>query len=193
MKEEKNHYHNFNKNVIYQPELSNLFFYYPGTNKYSSVICQPIWNKIIRRDILMKTINYIGIDYYKNYFITAEDTLINLINLQYANNYTNINYSGYMYNIRRISMTHGKKSIKKTKLFCYNYFLYNKKLFNFIKDFNKDRNFIFYDLKRTNFLLINLKKIDKSKKTEINDFYKEIIKDKKISNKFKEYLNAFID
>ena len=188
----KFHYHFFNKPIIYQPELSNVLFLSPLTKKYSSVICTVVWNKIIRRDVLMKTIYYLGEDYYKNYCITADDTLVNVINLQFANNYTNIKYSGYMYNIRETSMSHGKKNIKNQILFSYNYLMYNKKLYKYIKDFNKDRNFFFYELQRTNFRLIELKKLDKSKSSEINQFYKEIIEDKKISSQFKEYLMKFL-
>ena len=43
-----NHYHNFNKNIIYQPELSDIIFYIPNSKNYSSRICRTIWNKIIR-------------------------------------------------------------------------------------------------------------------------------------------------
>ena len=39
------HAHNFQKKIIYQPELSDILFKKPNTNKYSSIICRPIWNK----------------------------------------------------------------------------------------------------------------------------------------------------
>ena len=53
-----NHYHQFVKNIIYQPELSNILFYLPGTKKYSRTICRNIWNKIIRRKIFRRVNNY---------------------------------------------------------------------------------------------------------------------------------------
>ena len=185
----KNHFHNFTKNIIFQPDLSDLYFYIPRTKNYSSVICTSIWNKVIRKEIILKTIIYIGKDYYNYYFITAEDTLTNIVNTQFANNYSNINYPGYMYNIREKSMSHGIDNRKHQILFNYNYLLYNKKLYMIIKDFNKDRNFLFFNLLGTNFLLLQLKKIDKEKYTEINEFYQDILKDKNISNIFKKYLN----
>ena len=49
-----NHYHQFDKNIINQPELSNILFYSPGTKKYSRTICRNIWNKIIRRKIFRR-------------------------------------------------------------------------------------------------------------------------------------------
>ena len=92
-------------------------------------MCASLRNKIIRKDVLLKTFNFIGRDYYKKYFITAEDTLINIIIFEFANNYSNINYPGYMYNIRETSMTHGTKSKEHMILFNYNYLLYIKKIF----------------------------------------------------------------
>ena len=168
--------------------MSDIFFYNPSTKNYSSLICRSVWNKIIRKEVLIKAIYYIGSDFYKEFLITAEDTLINLISFYFSNNYSNIEYPGYMYNIREVSMTHGKKNIKKRILFNYSYYLYFKKLYSFIKDFDKDRNFLFYELKHFNFLLLNLRKLDKKKKIKINRLYNTIKEDKKISNEFKNYL-----
>ena len=33
-----NHYHSFKKNIIYQPELSNILFHKPNSNNYSEII-----------------------------------------------------------------------------------------------------------------------------------------------------------
>ena len=82
--------------------------------------CRVIWNKIIRRKTLLKSIENIGKNYYKKFFVTAEDTIINIISFHFAQNYSNINLPGYMYNIREKSMTHGKKNIRKKIIFCYN-------------------------------------------------------------------------
>ena len=58
------HYHKFGKNIIYQPELSSILFYFPGTKKYSPTICKNIWNKLIRKDIFIQINNYLGKEYY---------------------------------------------------------------------------------------------------------------------------------
>ena len=189
----KNYYHNHNfiKKIIYQPELSDIHFYYPGTYNYSRVQCRVIWNKIIRRKVLLNAIFYIGIDYYKKYFITAEDILINLICLHFSQNYSNINLPGYLYNIRQISMTHGMSNIKKRKLFYYNHLLYLKKLYIYIKDFNKNRNFLYYEIIEINKLLIKLSKFSKLYENEIRKFYIEITKDKYVPERLKEDLKKF--
>ena len=123
------HYHNFTEKIIKQPQLSDLLFYTPNTKNYSSIICTSSRNKIFRKEILLKTVKYIGKDYYNEFVITAEDTIISIISYQFANNYSNINFPGYMYNIREISATHGEKDVNQKILFDYNYLLYNKILF----------------------------------------------------------------
>ena len=176
IKDSRYHYHNL-EGIIYQPELSNIFFYDSTTKNYSYVQCRNIWNKILRRELVLKTINYIGKDYYKKFFITAEDTIINLISLNFAKNYTNIKLPGYMYNIREISMTHGNFDERKQILFSYNHLLYLKKLYKYIKEFNKDRNFLYYEMQFINILLIKLQNLTNIYNLDIEGFYQEILND----------------
>ena len=182
------HNHNFTQKIIFQPLLSDIYFYHPETYKNSRVQCRIIWNKIIRRRVLLNSIIFIGRDYYKKFFITADDIMINLICLHFSNNYTNINFPGYMYNIRQFSMTHGNSNKKKWELFCYNHLLYLKKLYKYIKKFNKSRNFLFYELKSIYLLLLSLEKIPKTYKKEIGQFYNEIYEDKNTSKRFKDFI-----
>ena len=58
-----NHNHNYTKKIIYQPELSEIIFYKPRTKSYTDIICRPLWNKICKREIQLKAINYIGENY----------------------------------------------------------------------------------------------------------------------------------
>ena len=191
-KETRLHYHHFSNQIIYQPKLSDIFYYYPKKGNYSMVQCRNIWNKCIRKSIILNTILYIGKDYYKKFFITAEDTMINLILFHFANNYSNINIPGYMYNIRKVSMTHGRKDGKKKYYFYYNHLLYVEKLHSYLKDFNKDRNFLYYELMEINKQLLRMNKYNKKYKQELLKFYKKVLKDKYISQKFKENLKNLI-
>ena len=180
------HNHNFTRKFYYQPELSDIYFYNPNTYNYTKVNCKVIWNKIIRRKVLLNSIFYIGNYYYNHFFITAEDTLINLISLHYSHNYSNINCPGYMYNIRQISMTHGKSNIIKRNLFYYNHLLYLKKLYDYIQDNNKDYFFLYYELIELNKLLIKLSKYSKKYKEEIVKFYQKIYNNQNVPKKIKE-------
>ena len=183
----KYHHHNL-EGIIFQPQLSDIFFYHPLYKNYSEVQCRNIWNKIIRREILLETINYIGKDYYNKVFITAEDTIINLISLHFANNFTNIHFPGYMYNIREKSMTHGKSNTQKKILFNYNHLLYLKKFYSYLKEFNKNRNFLFYELIKINKLLLELNNITSKYNKDIKIFFKDILDDQNSSELFKKYI-----
>ena len=101
---------------------------------------------MIRKEPLIKMIEYIGHDYYNNFVITSDDMLMNIITYQYANNYSNIYLPGYMYNIRQVSMSRGNGGEKLTKIRAINHYLYFSTFYRYIKDFNKDLNFLFYEL-----------------------------------------------
>ena len=91
-----NHYHDFGKSIIFQPELSNILYYLPGTNQYSRTICRNIWNKMIRNQIFIQASKYIGKDFYNEYIITTDDMMLNIIAYQFAQNFSNINLPGYL-------------------------------------------------------------------------------------------------
>lgn len=190
LRHELNHNHNFSKKIIYQPELSNILYYKPQTKNYSSVICRTIWNKLYKKDIILKSINYIGNDYYRNhYIIVVEDTLLNIINFNFANNYTNINILGYLYNFRKSSISHLKKKNLLVKI-SISFFLYYQLFYRIIKEYDKDRNFLYYDLKRFGFYILNLKKYNiKNYLLKAKIMFMELFKDYKTSIKFKNYIN----
>jgi glycosyltransferase involved in cell wall biosynthesis len=48
-----NHYHNYQNHIINQPELSDIIFYNPNSKEYSSIICRSIWNKLIKKEIIL--------------------------------------------------------------------------------------------------------------------------------------------
>ena len=188
---ELNHYHNYSKKIIYQPELSNIIYYKPNSKKYSSIICRTVWNKIYKRDLALKSIKYIGDSYYKSYYIIViEDTLLNIILFNFAKNYTNLNIPGYLYNIRKSSITRLKLTSDYITKKSISFFLFYNLLYRQIKDFDKDRNYLYYDLRLFGYMILKLKKYDKTKyylnmaKIMIND----IINDNKTSKEFKDYI-----
>ena len=190
-----NHNHKFNKGIIYQTELSNILFHEPNSKNYHYIICRPLWNKLYKRDILLKSIKYIGNDYYNNhYIIIAEDTLINVINFEFANNYTNINIPGYLYNVRKFSISHNNQDKKHLIIESISFYLYFKLLLRYIIDFDKDRNYIYYEFKTFFHYLKNFKLNNNKEYREksFNLFY-EILKDSKITIELKNYTNKLIN
>ena len=79
---------------------------------------------------------YIGIDYFNEFVITADDMLMNLISYHFANNYSNINLPGYMYNLREVSMSRGDGGNELKTIRSINHYLYFKIFYKFIKQFN---------------------------------------------------------
>jgi glycosyltransferase involved in cell wall biosynthesis len=186
--EKYHHFHYFSKTIISKPQLDDIQFNPNTVNKAFNVECRIIWNKIIKKSILIKSIQYIGKEYYKKFFITAEDTILNLISFHFAKNFSNIKIPGYMYNIREISMTHGKKGIRKKIIFCYNHLLYLTKLYDFVQNFNKSRRILYNELLDLNKRLIQLNKLTKNN-SEILLFYNKILNDKYVFKNFRDETN----
>ena len=121
------HNHNFKDKIIYQPKLSNILYHIPQSKNFTQVFCRTLWSKLYRKEVLLESIKYIGNDYYSNcYIIIAEDTLLNVLNFQFANNYSNINLPGYLYNVRKRSMSRGNNGKKHELIVSHNYLLYFK-------------------------------------------------------------------
>ena len=188
-----NHFHNFHQHIIYHPNLSNILFF--ENTKYSDVFCRCIWNKMIRKEILFKTINFLGSKaYYKKHFDFAEDTIINILNFEFASNYSNLHLIGYMYNIREESMSHSNKGKDMNLKMTYNLFFFYILFHQYIKHFNKDLNYLYFDLKAFDYYLnyINQYNSSYSKKKPIIKFYKKLLKESNISNEFKTYIKTFL-
>ena len=184
------HIHNFSENMIYQPKLSKILFYIPQTKNYSSAICRTLWNKIYKKDLFMKTIKYIGKKFYYNSYLNyAEDTIMNIINFRFAKNYTNINIHGYMYNVRSNSISRFTNDTKKRYVLNSGIYYYLKIFYRYIKDYKMDRYLLYLEFELFNKHISFLKNNDPYFfKTKMKKIINTIIKDKKASIFFKQYL-----
>ena len=189
----ENHFHNFPQKIIYQPELSNLLYYFPRTYEYSHTICRNIWNKMINRNLFLYMHKYIGIEYFNEFIITSDDMFMNIIIYQFAKNYSNIKLPGYLYNIRKVSMSRGEGGIKLKIIRTINHFFYFKIFYKYIKEFKKDRNFLFYEMKNLKHYLYNIKYLNITKYIPKQiKFIKEIIRDKYTPFSFKIFLDELL-
>ena len=190
---EFNHFHNFKKNILYQTELSNIMFYKPNSKNFSENICRTIWNKLYKKNILIKTINYIEKDFHNKFLVAADDTPINMITFQYANNYSNIFLPGYLYIIRQKSVTNRIKENNHLKLITINYLMYYKLFYRYIKDFNKNLDYLYYDLSCFISNLLKLKELNIVEYIpDALKFFNSIINNKKCSKDFKNFINKLI-
>ena len=183
-----NHYHNFGKSIIFQPELSNILYYLPGTKKYSRTICRNIWNKMIRNQLLIKASKYIGKDFYNEYIITTDDMMLNIIVYQFTQNFSNINLPGYLYVRRNVSMSRGGgKTLIETR--AKNYVFYFIIFYKYIHDYNKDINFLLYEMKNLENKLLLIKEYNITKfKGILLNLISEIQREFSLSDEFKAYL-----
>ena len=185
---EFNHYHNFEENIIYQPKLSNILFYIPNTKYYTSLFCRTVWNKVIRKKTIIQAIEYIDVFANNSFLITTDDTQMNILNFNYALNYSNVNLPGYLYNIRKKSMSRINFIREHDLIVSYNYLLYYNLFYKYLKDYKKDLNFLFYDLKSNYFFISKFKELNASfyiPKTVM--FLNKIIEDN-ISLDFKNFI-----
>ncbi len=189
---ELNHYHNFRKKIICQPELSNILFYKPNTNNYTSLFCRTIWNKLTRKILLINSIKYIEKSFHNFYLITADDTPINILNFQLSNNYSNIKLPGYLYYVREKSSSRLSNDLNHNVLISYNYLLYFKLFYKYLKDFKKNLNFLFYDLKISFQFLFILKKLKAKNYLSTSIIFLKEISKNKISIDFKIFIDKII-
>ena len=185
------HIHNYSKKIILQPELSQIIFYIPQTNNYSSAICRTLWNKIYKKNVLLNSINYIGKNFYYNSYLNyAEDTIINILNFHFAKNYTNINIHGYMYNVRINSISRFTNDTKKRYVLNSGIYYYLKLFYKYLKEFNMDRHLLYLEFELFNKQILFIKMNDSSFfKSKMSVIFKEIIADKNASIFFKNYIN----
>ena len=187
------HYHNFSVKIIYQPELSEILFKVPDTKFYSKTICRNIWNKMIRRKIFLDMHQFIGMDYFNQFVITADDMLMNLISYHYATNYSNIDLPGYMYNQRKVSMSRGDGGIELNKIRSINHLLYFKIFYRFIKSFMISRQSLYYEIRNLKRFIYFIKIYNiTTYEKETKDFLDKIINDKNAKLNFKIFLSDLL-
>ena len=187
------HYHNYSKNIIYQPELSEILFQFPDKKLYTHSICRNIWNKMIRKNIFLSMHEFIGLDYFNQFIITADDMLMNLIIYHFAQNYSNINLPGYMYNLRRISMSRGDGGIELKIIRSINHLFYFQIFYKYIKVFKKSRKSLYYEIKNLKRFFYYIKDCNiSSYHKEAKDFLNIIISDKYANKPIKFFISEIL-
>jgi len=145
---------------------------------------------MIRIGILIQASNYIGKEYYNEYIIVTDDMILNVITYEFANNYSNIKLPGYLYLRRNISMSRGGGDELKI-IRAKNFLSYFKIFYRYIKDYNKDINILFYEMKN----LENKILVVKENNMTMNKYRKVLVrlidkiqKESNLSKEFESYL-----
>ena len=144
---------------------------------------------MIRRRILLDMHKFIGLDYFNDFVITADDMAMNVICFHFANNYSNIYLPGYMYNIRSVSMSHGNGGVKLAQIRAINYFLYFKILYRYIKHFGINRRILFNELRNLKRFLYSIKDNNMiNYENHTRHFLNEILNDNFADKIFKSFV-----
>ena len=114
--------------------------------------------------------------------------LMNIVTYQFANNFSSIQLLGYLYNQRKVNMSRGGSDELK-QIRSKNFICYFQKFFKYIKDYKKDINILFYEMKNLNRKLSIIKRNNMIEcKSFIIDLFKNILGEKNVSIKFQIYL-----
>ena len=148
---------------------------------------------MIRKKTFLDMYEYIGLEYFKKFVITADDMLMNVISYHFAHNYSNINLPGYMYNLRSVSMSRGDGGIELKMIRSINHLFYFKFLYKYIKQLQLNRKILYFEIKNLKRFIyfINDYNITSYNK-EAKDFLNEIILDKYANNRCKDFISELL-
>ena len=159
-----------NSRPIVQPELSLLIFYGKG---YLKQIDYVLWNKLIKRELFIKTLNSISDYYLKQNMITFEDGLINFILYKKAKSFYYLNNIGYYYLGNKYSITFNYKKNNIFGKLIFNNYLYLKFIFQYTNNTKYEKDIfsmIFKNMPTIFYEKNSYKNINKK-----FDFYYEIV------------------
>ena len=69
------HYHGRNLGIIYQPELKTKFYEFKDKENHRPIKCRTVWGKIVKNEILQKTLDFIPKKYSEDFILGFEDTM----------------------------------------------------------------------------------------------------------------------
>ena len=90
------HYHSINS-IISQPELKYKFISFSDEGNSRAIKCRTVWSKIVKNNVLQKTLQNIPSRYLYDYILGFEDTMITVSLYQVAETYYCLSQPGYYY------------------------------------------------------------------------------------------------
>ena len=164
--------------TIYQPELSSYIFYGLG---YLKIIDPMISNKLIKREILIDSLNFINSFFLIQNMIFYEDTLINFVIYKVSKSYYFLKNIGYFYISNPDSSTMSYNKNEKSNIRLLNsLFIFLKFIFEYTKNNKYEKDMGNEIIEKEMEILFSLNKI---KINNNYNFYKNII-NLYIKNKF---------
>lgn len=182
------------KNIIKQPILSHIFYYYKKNGVERNLV---LWDKLIKKKVVLKSLKYIGEKFIQSRIIIENDVVLLFSILKMAKSYQFIEYPGYYYFAKnKDSITNTKNDPIKTNEIIYSVlkniqFLYEKTSNTFL-----EKSFCAYKFKqsfqRYKYVIKNAKQQFNFMKSLFNIFFdSKFVSNKDKLDLFKLYLTIF--
>ena len=148
------HFHGYLR-IIYQPELKYKFIEFKDQDKFRPIKCRTVWGKIVKNEILQKTLDNIPSKYLNDYILGFEDTMITVSLYQVAQSYYGMKQVGYYYTLdekrNRFPFTKNKQcKIKEDIIKDIDHIKYIQFLVDKLDDNELGKKILFYEIKAIN-------------------------------------------
>ena len=170
--------------IIYQPILSYIYYYKNNSgieNNYS------LWDKLIKKKILLKAFHYIGLKYLNKKIIIENDVILLYALFRYCNSFQYIDELGYYYyRNNKDSISNTREDPNKANKIIYS--IFNNIEFLYERKDNNKFNIYFsiFKLHQGYYRYINSFKYLNNKTLKIiNKIINKLLKSKYISLKYK--------
>ena len=136
-------------NIIKQPILSYVFFYNENGKK-GAELNTALWDKLIKKDVVAKTIKFIGKEYYEQNIKIENDVILLYSLFRISTSYQYINEIGYFYiSDHNDSISNSWNSSKFDSIIIHGLFTNIKFLYDKSGNSYLDKLFCIYKLKQT--------------------------------------------
>ena len=116
-----------------------------------------------------------------------------MLAFEFANNYSNINLPGYLYNLREEGMSNDNKgNIKHDIILTYNFLLYFKFFYNYTIKYNKNIKFFLYDFKPFSVYLLKFKDLNVTEYIPMAVEFFKVMRERKMPKKFRTFVDELI-
>ena len=137
------------ENIIKQPLLSYIFFF-NDTTKKADELNTALWDKLIQRETSIKTVNFIGEEYYKEKIKIENDVILLFSLFKVADSYQYINETGYYYiRTHNDSITNSWKIPEIASSVAHGIFVNIKFLYEKKGNSRLDKSFCFFKLQQS--------------------------------------------
>ena len=177
--------------IIYQPEIRTKFFFKMNKNYYlqNRIIC----SKLIKKELFIEVLSFIGDEFLNDYINYAEDTLMIISIFHLAKSYYVMEEFGYYYSFKKKkkSIPDLTKKIWKTnnKLKTIGWYKYLKFLVDKKANNEMEKNITYYEFRLLNNLYSFPMKLDNRDYKLVFYVCDKILKFDILNKNQKEYIN----